>query len=75
MMSAADLEIKQRAIVTKLHIDGNKKKNLMDMGIVCGTEIMVNLVAGFHGPIEILVRGCKLCIRREDALLIEVKKA
>lgn len=74
MMNLTDLELKQRAVVTKLNLEGNKKKHLMDMGIVRGTEITVSLASGFNGPIEILLRGCKLCLRRKDAMLIEVEK-
>lgn len=54
--------------------DGNIKRRLMDMGIVPGLEISVEGRAPLGDPIEILVRGYKLTLRKNEAQSILVEK-
>lgn len=54
--------------------DGNIKRRLMDMGIVPGLEISVEGKAPLGDPIEILVRGYKLTLRKNEAQSILVEK-
>ena len=45
----------------------------MDTGITKGTEIYVRKLAPLGDPIELTVRGYELFIRKDDAVMIEVK--
>ncbi|WP_276792479.1 FeoA family protein [Tepidanaerobacter sp. EBM-38] len=54
--------------------DGSIKRRLMDMGIVPGLEISVEGRAPLGDPIEILVRGYKLTLRKNEAQSILVEK-
>jgi len=54
--------------------DGSIKRRLMDMGIVPGLEISIEGRAPLGDPIEILVRGYKLTLRKNEAQSILVEK-
>ncbi len=57
--------------VVKLHGEGAVKRRIMDMGITSGVEIFVRKVAPLGDPIEIMVRGYELSLRKADAEMIE----
>ena len=59
--------------VTKLEGVGPVKRRIMDMGITKGTEIFVRKVAPLGDPIEVMVRGYELSLRKEDAEKIIVE--
>ena len=42
------------------------------MGFVKGTKVHVKKVAPFGDPIEMSIRGCDVCLRKEEAENIEV---
>ena len=46
---------------------GPIKRRLMDMGIVRGSEVVVEKIAPLGDPIEIKVKGYSLTLRKEDA--------
>jgi ferrous iron transport protein A len=46
---------------------------LMEMGLIPGEKIKILQIAPLGDPIEILVMGYKLCIRKSDASNIEVE--
>lgn len=48
-------------------LGSNVKRRLMDMGIVPGLEISVEGRAPLGDPIEVLVRGYKLTLRKNEA--------
>jgi len=71
--------LKQAAIgetvrVIKLHGEGAIKRRIMDMGITKGVEIFVRKVAPLGDPIEVMVRGYELSLRKDDAEMIEVEE-
>ena len=43
------------------------------MGITKGTEVKVKKIALMGDPVDILLRGYKLCLRRKDLEEIEVE--
>lgn len=59
--------------VTRLYGEGPVKRRIMDMGITKGVEIYVRKVAPLGDPIEIMVRGYELSLRKADADMIEVE--
>ena len=73
MKTLRDIQIGDKAIVTKINGEGKVKRRIMDMGITKGTEIYVRKVAPLGDPIEVTVRGYELSIRKEDANIIEME--
>ena len=59
--------------VVRLHGEGAVKRRIMDMGITKGTEIYVRKAAPLGDPLEIMVRGCELSLRKADAEMVEVR--
>lgn len=51
---------------------GSFRRRLMELGILPGTRVELVGVAPLGDPIELLVRGGSLSIRRADALSVEV---
>lgn len=47
---------------------------LMELGLTPGTEFTVTKVAPFGDPIEIDVRGTRLCLRKKEASEIEIEQ-
>ncbi len=72
-MTLKDVKIGKTARVVKLLGEGALKRRIMDMGITKGVEIYVRKVAPLGDPIEIMVRGYELSIRKEDAEIVIVE--
>ncbi len=49
------------------------KKKLLAMGLTPGTEFKVTRVAPLGDPVEILVRGFKLSLRKDEAAVLAVE--
>ncbi len=64
-------------IVEVEHVGGERafRRRLMELGLVPGTRVQLVGVAPFGDPIELLVRGCSLSIRRADASSVAVRAA
>ncbi len=58
--------------VIAVHGEGALRRRIMDMGITKGSDIRVETIAPLGDPIEVIVRGYKLSIRKGDASTIEV---
>lgn len=59
--------------IVKLHGEGAVKRRIMDMGITKGVEVYVRKVAPLGDPIEVMVRGYELSLRKADAEMIEIE--
>ena len=68
-------DLKQGALGEVLYVHGTSalRRRIMDMGVTRGCTVRVSNVAPLGDPIEIEVRGYRLCLRREDADTIEVR--
>ena len=64
----------QGAIATVTHVGGGGsfRRRLMELGILPGTSVQLVGVAPLGDPMELLVRGASLSIRRAEALTVEV---
>jgi ferrous iron transport protein A len=49
------------------------RKRLIAMGLIPGTEFTVSRMAPFGDPIEILVRGFALSLRKEEANILQIE--
>lgn len=73
MNTLKDVKIGKTVKVVKLHGEGAVKRRIMDMGLTKGVEVYVRKVAPFGDPMEIMVRGYELSLRKADADMIEVE--
>ncbi len=74
-----DLEVHQQGKVAHFEAtdDPTKKaykKKLLAMGLTPGTEFTVTRVAPLGDPVEILVRGFKLSLRKDEAAALVIEK-
>lgn len=63
------------ASVTQVGGTGSFRRRLMELGMVPGTRVELVGIAPLGDPLELLVRGSSLSIRRAQALTIEVETA
>lgn len=63
-------------IVTVEHVGGDRafRRRLMELGLVPGTRVELIGVAPLGDPFELLVRGCSLSIRKNEAQNVVVGK-
>ncbi len=56
------------------HVGGERsfRRRLMELGLVPGTRVELKAVAPLGDPLELLVRGASLSIRRADAAFVRV---
>lgn len=73
VMTLADLEPDQHAKVKRVQGEGTLRRRLMDLGIISGTPIVMERSAPLGDPIEILVKGTHLSLRREEAAAVQVE--
>ncbi|MEZ4373643.1 MAG: FeoA family protein [Polyangiaceae bacterium] len=50
------------------------RRRLLELGLVPGTRVELKRIAPLGDPIELLVRGCSLSIRRAEARSIHVAR-
>lgn len=73
MKTLKDIKVGEHAVIERLHSEGALKRRIMDMGLTRGTEVYVRKVAPLGDPLEIMVRGYELSLRKADAEMIEVE--
>ena len=72
MKTLRDAKVGETVKVRKLHGEGALRRRVMDMGITKGTELYIRKVAPLGDPIELMVRGYELSLRKADFDLIEI---
>ena len=63
----------QSAIVTNLTCTGTNRRRLMDLGILPGTSLTVELISPLGDPIAYRVRESLIALRRSQAQEIEIE--
>ena len=74
-MTLDKLPLGQEAVITAVGGEGALRCRLLDMGLIPKTRVRVEKVAPLGDPLELLVRGYSLSLRKEDAGKIEVEVA
>ncbi|MBX3119175.1 MAG: ferrous iron transport protein A [Fimbriimonadaceae bacterium] len=74
MLDFAKVKKGMRAKVVQVPNDGPLAKRLQEMGLVEGTQFTVVKVAPLGDPIEIDLRGYRLCLRKRESagLMVEL---
>jgi len=68
-----NLKVGQKGRVIKIAAESQIKRRLLDMGIVPGVEVKIEKVAPLSDPIDILVKGYHLSLRKKEASSIAVE--
>ena len=72
-MTLNELKIGDSAAITAVGGEGALRCRLLDMGLTPHARVTLQKIAPMGDPIQILVRGYELTLRREDAARIEVR--
>ncbi|MFN8138917.1 MAG: FeoA domain-containing protein [Fimbriimonadales bacterium] len=62
-----------KARVLAIRTDSDDAKRLAEMGLVPGTEFEVIKIAPLGDPVEISLRGYRLCLRKREADFLEIE--
>ena len=63
----------ESAIIKKVGGKGALRLRLLDMGLIPRTKVTLQKIAPMGDPIEILVRGYELTLRKSEACLITLE--
>ena len=72
-MTLKDAQVGSTVTVVKIHGEGAYKRRIMDMGITKGSEIFIRKVAPLGDPVEVMIRGYELSLRKADAECVDVQ--
>jgi DtxR family Mn-dependent transcriptional regulator len=67
------LKAGQEAKVVRVSAESSLKKRLLDMGVVPGTKVRLEKIAPLGDPIDIVVKGYHLSLRKQEASAITVE--
>ncbi|MDY0317658.1 MAG: ferrous iron transport protein A [Candidatus Izemoplasmatales bacterium] len=68
------VKIGSDCIIQKVSGERPIKRRLMDMGLIPGTRVHVRKLAPLGDPMEIMVKGIELTLRKADAFNIIVEE-
>lgn len=71
-MTLDELKIGQSAIITKVGGDGALRQHFLDMGVIPGSELTLVKFAPMGDPMQLLIHGYELTLRKDDAAKIEI---
>ena len=74
MVPLSQLKPKERGTIVKVGGGGPVHRRILDMGVVPGTEVEVVKVAPLGDPVELMIRGYHLSLRKEEAREILVER-
>ena len=72
-VTLADLQPDQTAVIKRVQGEGTLRRRLMDLGIIAGTSVTMERTAPLGDPLEFLIRGAHLSLRREEASAVQVE--
>ncbi len=73
MRTLDQLKPGQSGVVAALHGEGAIQQRLLEMGVIEGSEVEVVRLAPLGDPLEILVQGYHLSLRKAEARLVELE--
>ncbi|MGM9597881.1 MAG: ferrous iron transport protein A [Eubacteriales bacterium] len=73
-MTLDELKIGGSAVIKAVNGEGALRLRLLDMGLIPRTRVSMIKIAPMGDPMEIMVRGYELTLRREDAAKLEVEE-
>jgi ferrous iron transport protein A len=73
MRTLDQLKPGQKGVVAVLHGAGTLQQRLLEMGVMEGAEVEMIRRAPLGDPLEILVQGYHLSLRKAEARLVELE--
>ncbi len=70
----SDAKVGEEYEVVKIEGSGFVKRRIMDMGLIPGERIKVIRIAPLGDPIDILVKGASISIRKREASFVIVRR-
>lgn len=70
----SSLKVGQKGKIEKLNFKGTTRQRLLAMGLVRGETILVKKVAPLGDPIDFVIKGYDLSLRKSEAKEIIVTK-
>ena len=75
IMQLKDMKVGTKARIRRLlAAEPAYRHRLMAMGLLPGTELTISRIAPLGDPLEILVRGFALSLRKHEAMLLEMEE-
>lgn len=71
-MTLDELKIGQSAVITKVGGDGALRQHFLDMGVIPGSELTLVKFAPMGDPMQLLIHGYELTLRKDDAAKIDI---
>ncbi|OPY52345.1 MAG: ferrous iron transport protein A [Methanosaeta sp. PtaU1.Bin060] len=68
-----DLRPGEKGRIIAISTSGTVRGRMMDMGLVAGSEVKVIRVAPAGDPVEVLLRGYSLALRKKDAVNVTLE--
>lgn len=75
IFSVADLAIGESGVLVSSAGPRVFRRRLLELGLVPGTRVVLVNVAPLGDPLELEVRGCRLSIRKSEAIALRVRSA
>ncbi|QWC00123.1 ferrous iron transport protein A [Mycoplasmatota bacterium] len=72
-MTLQDIKPGEFCMIKKIK-SNNLRKRIIDMGLIIGTKVYVKKTAPLGDPVEIIVRGYSLTLRKAEARTIHVER-
>jgi len=74
MTSLDKLKPKQKGIIVKIKGSGTIHRRLLDMGLVKGSIVEIERIAPLGDPIDVVIKGYHLSLRKEEAsnIIVEI---
>jgi Fe2+ transport system protein FeoA len=74
-ITLSHVPIGQSATIVRIGGEGMTRRRLLDMGLTTGETVTVERAAPLGDPIEVLVKGYHLSLRKQEAsqILVEVQ--
>jgi len=74
LIALNQLQIGESGTIQAYQAQNDIQTRLRELGLVRGTKVMLKRLAPFGDPMELVVRGYNLSIRKKDAGDILIKK-
>ena len=71
-MTLRDLKIGQKALIIRVGGEGALRQHFLDMGVIPDTVVQLMKFAPMGDPMQLLIHGYLLTLRKDDAAQIEV---
>jgi Fe2+ transport system protein FeoA len=65
----------KRARIVRVGGNGAIRRRILEMGLIKGTEVYIEKYAPLRDPMELIVKGCHISLRVEEAANVIVEPA